>query len=228
MARHHLPLLITLTLTLSLGCDGEESTTTAGVQAGTPAGVQAGSPAGVEAGTPAGVEAGSPAGVEAGTPAGVEAGTPAGVEAGTPAGMEAGSPAGMEAGSPAGMEAGASAGMIAGAEGGSPATEGACTNEADLSRFMTLGEEGIDSAVEMCVFASCLGVATDPTSCTQCIENSTNLSQGCTSCFVEVIACTLNTCLNACLDLTNPAPCEACRDENCTPLFDTCAGDLMQ
>jgi len=246
MTRRHLPLLITLTLTLSIGCDGTDDTTIAGVEAGspnpagveagtpagveagTPAGVEAGTPAGVEAGTPAGVEAGTPAGVEAGTPAGVEAGTPAGVEAGTPAGVEAGTPAGVEAATPAGVEAGTPAGMEAGVEGGSPAAEGACTNEADLSRFMTLGEDGIDSAVEMCVFASCLGASTDATACTECIENGTNLSQGCSTCFVEAIVCTLESCFGECANLADPAPCDECREQNCIPQFDTCAGDLMQ
>jgi len=231
---NYLKILSLLSVISVVACDGADDTT---IPAGTEAGVMA-QPAGVMA-QPAGTPA-DPAGMMAGTPAdpaGMMAGTPAdpaGMMAGTPAdpaGMMAGTPAdpaGMMAGTPAdpaGMMAGAEAGMSAGVEGGERA-QGACTNEADEGRFMSLGEEGINTAVETCVFSSCLNAAAQPEPCQQCISEATALSDGCSGCFVEVIQCTLAQCLTPCFNPDSP-DCASCREANCLSAFDSCAGELL-
>ena len=96
---------------------------------------------------------------------------------------------------------------------------GACDNQGDFDTLASL-QSTLESKIQTCAF-SCLGQGA---SCAAtCIENETELSTACSACFGEVISCTITNCALQCID-ANSAGCTTCRDTNCTPAFEACAG----
>ena len=96
---------------------------------------------------------------------------------------------------------------------------GACDNQGDFDTLAGL-QSTLESKIQTCAF-SCLGQGA---SCAAtCIENETELSTACSACFGEVIACTISNCALQCIDASS-AGCTTCRDTNCTPAFEACAG----
>jgi len=98
-------------------------------------------------------------------------------------------------------------------------SNGACDNSADAARFVAI-ESTLESKIQTCVF-ECLGQGS--TCAATCVERETELSAGCSGCFGEVIACTIANCALQCINASSPG-CTTCRDTNCTPAFETCAG----
>lgn len=99
------------------------------------------------------------------------------------------------------------------------ASAGACDNTGDFNTLAGL-QSTLESKIQTCAF-SCLGQGA---SCAAtCIERETSLSTGCSACFGEIIACTITNCALQCLDASSQG-CTTCRDTNCTPAFEACAG----
>ena len=98
--------------------------------------------------------------------------------------------------------------------------DGACTNESDYSQLDTLGEAGLTTAIEGCI-ASCF--VPDSPGCQTCVEGATNLSMGCSACFVDIIECTVTNCSLQCLSPSSPE-CADCRETNCFEPFIDCSG----
>jgi hypothetical protein len=96
---------------------------------------------------------------------------------------------------------------------------GACDNTADNTTLAGLAAT-LEAKIQTCAF-ECLGQGA--ACATTCIQRETALSSGCSTCFGEVIACTISNCALQCLDASS-AGCTTCRDTNCTPAFETCAG----
>lgn len=96
---------------------------------------------------------------------------------------------------------------------------GACNNEGDLATLRT-EEITLAGKIQTCVF-QCL--ASGAACSSDCLQQSTELSSGCADCFGGVIACTIANCAAQCFTPTSEA-CNTCRDQNCTPDFEACAG----
>lgn len=96
---------------------------------------------------------------------------------------------------------------------------GACDNNTDFTTLAGL-QSTLESKIQTCAF-SCLGQGA--ACAATCIERETSLSTGCSACFGEIIACTISNCALQCLDASSQG-CTTCRDTNCTPAFEACAG----
>lgn len=99
------------------------------------------------------------------------------------------------------------------------ASAGACDNTGDFNTLAGL-QSTLESKIQTCAF-SCLGQGA--ACAATCIERETALSTGCSACFGEIIACTISNCALQCLDASSQG-CTTCRDTNCTPAFEACAG----
>jgi len=99
------------------------------------------------------------------------------------------------------------------------ASPGACNNESDLATLRA-EETTLAGKIQACVF-QCL--ASGASCSSNCLQQSTELSSGCADCFGEVIACTITNCATQCFDATSQA-CTTCRNQYCTPAFESCAG----
>lgn len=96
---------------------------------------------------------------------------------------------------------------------------GACDNQTDFDTLASV-QSTLESKIQTCAF-SCLGQGA---SCAAtCIERETDLSTACSACFGEIIACTITNCALQCIDASSQN-CTTCRDTNCTPAFEACAG----
>lgn len=96
---------------------------------------------------------------------------------------------------------------------------GACDNQTDFDTLASV-QSTLESKIQTCAF-SCLGQGA---SCAAtCIERETDLSTACSACFGEIIACTITNCALQCIDASSQG-CTTCRDTNCTPAFEACAG----
>jgi hypothetical protein len=105
-------------------------------------------------------------------------------------------------------------GAAAGAGGGM--AMGACTNGGDQK---ILKEKNVEQIVGQCAKDN-LGAQPGTKNC---IKMKTGLSDGCTTCFSDVVDCTVQKCLAQCLNGDSPA-CKMCREQNCLPAFKTCSG----
>jgi hypothetical protein len=98
------------------------------------------------------------------------------------------------------------------------ASAGACDNEADTA--VLAGAEDLEGIIGNCAF-SC--ISTGAPCATECVQRDVGTSAECSACFGAVIGCTLTNCALQCLD-AGSAGCTTCRDTNCTPAFEECAG----
>jgi hypothetical protein len=235
-------LVSIVVLMLVLGCADDEGGTAAangGSEAGAAGMTEAGTTGQggmVEAGTAGqgGVVEGGTAGeggvVEAGT-----AGEGGVVEAGT-----AGEGGAVEAGTAG------EGGMVEGGSAGTPSnvppecneqfagqgTDGACLNDDDKIVLCAL-EDTIDDIMETCGTGDCIGQIGDTsvggglaTCGRDCMIAETNFSDGCSSCFGEILACTMRECGVQALGAISGdrTELEACVAENCDDDFSACAG----
>jgi hypothetical protein len=99
------------------------------------------------------------------------------------------------------------------------ASAGACDNGTDSATFASI-QSTLEAKIQTCAF-ECLGQGA--TCAATCVQRETALSAACSACFGEVIACTITNCALQCLD-ANSQGCTTCRDTNCTPAFEACAG----
>ena len=134
-----------------------------------------------------------------------------------------------------------------GTGGGTGGTGGAltdqCTNSADQSVYEDAGDgdaaagrDVISDFASACTTPACgneLGtVVGNPSdenvqALADCIVDCTaeeyDLSDGCLSCYGDVVACGADLCLTVCIDATSQA-CADCLDTNCVPDFEICSG----
>ncbi len=101
-------------------------------------------------------------------------------------------------------------------------SNGACDNDADEGELGSL-DDTLDDVVGDCAL-SCL-LSSDVATCgSDCVADNTDLSDDCSDCFGEIIACTASNCAFQCgLDAEGEA-CASCREENCNDDFEQCAG----
>ena len=98
--------------------------------------------------------------------------------------------------------------------------EGACTNAADLAVIETAD---VAQLSQDAAFACLQGFSVDLDCATQKIAEDSGMSMDCAYCFGEQAVCVAANCAFQCFD-PNSSSCENCRNENCTPLFEPCAG----
>jgi len=100
----------------------------------------------------------------------------------------------------------------------------ACDNTSDLDELAN-NIEAIEEASGDCGM-SCIADS-DIASCAgECIEmtEGVNLSRGCADCFGAVVECTVDNCLTQCIADPSSTECVMCRETNCDPVFEACAG----
>ena len=232
---------------LAFGCAADEGSTAVEASGGNEAGA-VGQGGATEAGTTGQggmVEAGTAgeggaveAGI-AGDGGAVEAGTAGeggAVEAGT-----AGEGGAVEAGT-AGEGGAAGEGGSAGTQSNVPAecneqfsgqgTDGACLNDNDKIVLCAL-EETIDDIMQTCGTGNCIGQIGDTsvggglaTCGRDCMMTETDFSDGCSSCFGEILACTMRECGAQAIGAISGdrTELEACVAANCDDDFSACAG----
>ena len=98
--------------------------------------------------------------------------------------------------------------------------EGACTNAADLDVITNFD---VAQASQDAAFACLDGFSVDLECATQNIANASGMSLECAACFGEQAVCVAANCAFQCFNPSS-ASCNTCRDENCSPLFEPCAG----
>jgi len=96
-----------------------------------------------------------------------------------------------------------------------PPNEGACTNEEDFLKTITL----VDSAIQ-CAMSS----GGDPTSITSCLVAITGVSEGCATCYGALMDCMFSHCEAVCQEGETPQCNECLTKNNCVSAFDTCSG----
>jgi len=97
-----------------------------------------------------------------------------------------------------------------------PVVSGGCTNPADQA---IIDSGAVSKAVEKCAMST-FG---DAAKATPCIKKDTGLSDGCVSCFSNLLSCTFKSCMMDCLGGQTPA-CDACMAKNCNAAFTKCSG----
>ena len=96
------------------------------------------------------------------------------------------------------------------------AVAGACTNPAD-QKIVDSGV--VAKSTEKCALAS-FG---DAKKASECIKKETGLSDGCVTCFADLLSCTFAKCIADCMGGQTPK-CDACLAKNCNASFTTCSG----
>lgn len=97
-----------------------------------------------------------------------------------------------------------------------PVVSGSCTNPADQA---IIDSGAVSKAVETCAMSS-FG---DAAKATPCIKKETGLSDGCVTCFSNLLGCTFKSCMMDCIGGKTPA-CDACMASKCNKAFTTCSG----
>lgn len=97
-----------------------------------------------------------------------------------------------------------------------PVLSGSCTNPADQA---IIDSGAVSKAVETCAMSS-FG---DAAKATPCIKKETGLSDGCVTCFSNLLSCTFKSCMMDCIGGKTPA-CDACMAKNCNSAFTKCSG----
>lgn len=98
-----------------------------------------------------------------------------------------------------------------------------CTNEADLAVIEggTVDPTGVAGDCGL----NNIAVADPRTCATFCVQDGTELSSGCSSCYAATVACAITNCLAQCAADPGSEDCNTCRDENgCTSAFYACSG----
>jgi hypothetical protein len=96
---------------------------------------------------------------------------------------------------------------------------GACTDAADESIVVSLGQQGLTDAVTQCAQDNFLG---EPAT-SNCIQQQTGLSSACVACFDANVHCGAQHCFQQCSQGGNTT-CNSCLHMYCTPAFNTCSG----
>lgn len=96
--------------------------------------------------------------------------------------------------------------------------DGACTNREDLATLAA--SRDLEDAIGTCARSCIRG---GEACATPCIEEETGLSTECSTCFGQIIECTINNCALQCISPSNPA-CTRCQADNCQPAFVECSG----
>lgn len=141
--------------------------------------------------------------------------------------------AGGEAGSAqadtgaAGSDAGAGGETDAGGGeadmGGEVPAEGACTNDADKVIVDDPASDVTGKATQCGL--GCMGDA-DPATCsTPCVVNETGLSEACSACYAQLIACTVEKCLAQCAGGLTDGCIQCQRDQGCSAPYYECSGN---
>ncbi len=102
--------------------------------------------------------------------------------------------------------------------------DGACNNDDDIAELgSNIGT--IEEASADCGF-QCAADGDVRTCAGMCIENTegVNLSSGCADCFGAVVECIVDSCLVECIAGQDSPSCVECREMNCDPIFEMCAG----
>ena len=94
-----------------------------------------------------------------------------------------------------------------------------CSGESDI---VALDDGSGDAAVEACNSA-CAGDLDVEVCMAECMALDGSLTEGCSSCFIDLITCQGTTCAQACVDSPG-AVCNTCIEESCGPDFAACAG----
>ena len=98
---------------------------------------------------------------------------------------------------------------------------GYCQNEADQAR-LTDPELDLEAEVTACTYDCLLEEQVSPC-ITGCVVHNVGLTEECARCYGDVTKCSMDSCINDCLDSDSPA-CTTCRDLYCTPAFEVCTG----
>jgi hypothetical protein len=115
-------------------------------------------------------------------------------------------------------------------EAGTDATApaGACTNADDGAKLDTAPERDAVSAKAKECGLGCLAKPTDAEKAqcsTDCVVAGTQLSAGCSACYVGIILCTMKNCLVQCAADPSAQTCVDCQTTNkCYETFYTCSG----
>jgi hypothetical protein len=94
---------------------------------------------------------------------------------------------------------------------------GACTNAAD---FAIVQAKDVKKIAEDCGKSN---LGAEPGT-KNCIKMGTSLSDGCVTCFDDIVVCVVKNCVDKCFADPGSADCMACREKNCNPAFKTCSG----
>ncbi len=112
----------------------------------------------------------------------------------------------------------------------SEASTDLCTNEADLaivtSEDVDPDEEGnqtVTSIAQDCGI-SCIGDADSRQCSIDCIVAATGVSELCSGCYGDVVACSIQNCLGSCGTDPGGEACGTCQAENCLDDFYVCTG----
>ena len=109
---------------------------------------------------------------------------------------------------------------------------GACVSDDDKIELCGL-EERIDTVMQTCGMTNCITQIGDTSEggalaqCgTDCVSEQTQLSDGCSGCFGNVLACTMRECGAEALGSIggDTAALDACVEANCGDSFSACAG----
>lgn len=107
----------------------------------------------------------------------------------------------------------------AGGGGGAPPAMGACINQAD-GAILQAPNNTVQADVEKCGKDN---LGQEPAT-KNCIKMKTNLSDGCVTCFDDLVQCVAKNCFNDCFADPNGQPCLDCRAAKCDPAFEKCSG----
>ena len=108
-----------------------------------------------------------------------------------------------------------------------------CQNDEDLAWLhssVSNGETGRDFAREKagdCGLA-CVSASAPDECALRCMNNQgVELTDGCAGCYGFIVLCTINNCLQQCIDDPHSDVCDACQTEKgCNDEFYTCTGNL--
>ena len=105
-----------------------------------------------------------------------------------------------------------------------PQADGLCTSPDDLAIVDSQDENfDIEKISKDCVLANIFGDP-DGEKAKQCIQDATDLSDGCTECFGEVALCGKDKCIGSCALDPDGDACSDCVAANCLPAFEECSG----
>jgi hypothetical protein len=99
-------------------------------------------------------------------------------------------------------------------------SKGACDNAADLAVISTAD---VAQLSQDAAFACLQGFSVDLDCATNKIAEDSGMTLDCALCFGEQAVCVASNCAFQCFDPGSQS-CNDCREENCSPLFEPCAG----
>lgn len=95
---------------------------------------------------------------------------------------------------------------------------GACTSETDMA---LINSGAVDAEANRCG----PGCILNGTQCTiDCMTETIDISDGCASCYAEMMSCSASNCAMACFADSQSTACRTCVEESCGPQFEECSG----